>query len=323
MEKQTAIILVTYNGWALTEVCLKDLLPLVSANDAETAGHFVVAIADNGSSDGTVEKIRAHFPWVHLYPQKGNLGFGAANNGAIKGLIADGIEFDAICLLNNDTRFNPEAIVTLRKNLDQAAEAGHEAIIAPTTLNADGSRQNNFFAGLGPDGIGAIPFFLNAFRSESGAARILEGTPAPADKNGLQEVHWASAVCWMLHRALWKTVGGFDEKIFMYYEDADLALRFRKLGARFYIAQNAPITHLGGGSASNNLSRALQHDRSQQYVFRKHFGLRGLLLSKLFRMTRSLVRILTALPRCLAGASAKQKREYLRHHLALLKEAFK
>lgn len=331
MEKKTAIILVTYNGWALTEACLKDLSGLAD-------GPFVVAVADNGSSDGTVEKIRQQFPWVHVYPQAGNLGFGAANNGAIRGLIADGIEFDAVCLLNNDTRFDASAIVKLREDLDKAG-----GVVAPTTLNADGSRQNNFFAGLGPDGIGSLQFFLNAFRGEGGAARVLEGTPQPvtieaiehraenASENGaedagensatLLETRWTSAVCWILSRKLWEAAGGFDEKIFMYYEDGDLALRLRALGARFFISQESIITHLGGGSASNSLSRALQHDRSQQYVFRKHFGIRGLLLSKAFRVTRSLVRMGSALPRCFVGANAKQKREYFRHHFALLKEA--
>lgn len=345
-RQKTAIIMVTYNGWTLTEACLKDLEHL---NCGETAGQYIVAIADNCSTDCTVEKLRCQFPWVHVYPQKENLGFGAANNAAIRGLIAEGIEFDAICLLNNDTRFNADAIVKLRQDLDRTAKgltqdsSNNAAVISPTTMNADGSRQNNFFAGLGPEGIGYLQFFLNAFRNEAAAARILEGTPQPVtlaqqesaqtatqsaakfhlneNNKPLLETYWTSAVCWMLKRQLWEAAGGFDENIFMYYEDADLSLRLRKLGARFFISQESIITHLGGGSASNSLSRALQHDRSQQYVFRKHFGIQGLLLSKTFRFSRSLIRIATAIPQCIAGANAKQKREYVRHHFALLKES--
>ena len=342
MEKRTAIILVTYNGWALTEACLKDLEPLFTPDSAAGEngwGNFVVAIADNGSTDGTIENIRKNYPAnkyrnLRVYPQEKNLGFGAANNAAIRGLAADGMEFDAICLLNNDTRLEASAIAQLRRDLDRTTEQGCSAVIVPTTVNADGSRQNNFFAGLGPDGIGSLRFFLNAFRGERGAARILEGTPKPAFITNLSdghtagknipdflETHWASAVCWMLSRKLWEAAGGFDEKLFMYYEDADLALRLRKLGGRFFISQESIITHLGGGSAKNKLNRALQHDRSQQYVFRKHFGIRGLLLSKAFRFTRSLVRFLTALPCSFIGKKAREKREYLRHHFALLMEA--
>lgn len=319
MSKTTAIILVTYNGWELTKACLEDLRPLISG----TAPDFVVAIADNGSTDSTLENLRKEFPAekfpkIHVYPQAGNLGFGAANNGAVRGLQKDGVEFDAVCLLNNDTRFDANAIVTLRAELDRV---GDKAVLAPTTLNVDGTRQNNFFAGLGPQGIGYINFLMNAFRNEEGAARVLEGTPEACEFEGLLETNWTSAVCWMMTAELWNRVGGFDEKIFMYYEDADMALRCRKLGARFFISDRSAITHLGGGSAKSSLSRALQHDRSQQYVFKKHFGIPGLLLSKKFRFLRSLVRILASLPHAVAGSSAPTKREYIKHHLALLKEA--
>lgn len=327
MANTTAIILVTYNGWELTKACLNDLTPLLSNDCAETAAKkaqkFVVAIADNGSTDGTVEKIRElypseKYPQIHVYPQAGNLGFGAANNGAIRGLLNDGVEFDAVCLLNNDTRFQAEALVKLREDLERV---GENAVLAPTTQNVDGSRQNNFFAGLGPDGIGYIPFLMNAFRNEEGAARVLEGTPTATALEGIKETHWTSAVCWMMSAELWNRVGGFDEKIFMYYEDADMALRCRKLGARFFISDRSAITHLGGGSAKSSLSRALQHDRSQEYVFKKHFGIRGYWLSKKFRILRSLVRIVSAAPRAIAGSSAPEKRAYIKHHLALFKEA--
>jgi GT2 family glycosyltransferase len=120
-----------------------------------------------------------------------------------------------------------------------------------------------------------------------------------------------------LYNALTSEGGFFDEKIFMYYEDADLALRARKIGARFFIANDITLTHLGGGSAQSNTSRALQHDRAQQYVFKKHFGLHGLLLSKGFRILRSSIRIASAIPHI--GSS--EKRKYLVHHLALLKAA--
>lgn len=336
MANTTAIILVTYNGWEMTKACLQDLLPLLDEHDLDrarecaenrtenrAASRFVVAIADNGSSDGTVENIRKEFPAekfprIHVYPQAGNLGFGAANNGAIRGLITDGVEFDAICLLNNDTRFDAQALVELRAELDRV---GKNAVLAPTTFNVDGTRQNNFFAGLGPEGIGYMNFLRNAFRNERAAARVLEGTPKATALEDIQETHWSSAVCWMMTAELWNRVGGFDEKIFMYYEDADMALRCRKLGARFFITGRSAITHLGGGSARSTLSRALQHDRSQEYVFKKHFGLRGLWLSKKFRILRSLVRIVATVPHAIVGNNVAEKRAYIKHHLALFKEA--
>jgi GT2 family glycosyltransferase len=203
-----------------------------------------------------------------------------------------------------------------------ARESGNAyAVIAPSTKNKDGSDQPNYFAGLGPEGIGSLKFFTNALRNEEGAAEILQGKPSKTAQENLLETNWLSGVCWMFGKELYDALTSegsfFDEKIFMYYEDADLALRARKIGARFFIANDITLTHLGGGSAQSNTSRALQHDRAQQYVFKKHFGIKGLLLSKGFRILRSSVRIATAIPRI--GSS--EKRKYLVHHMALLKAA--
>lgn len=322
---KTAIILVTYNGWSLTEACLNDIFSQISSDK------FIVGIADNQSSDETVQNIRKNFPQVHIYPQIKNRGFGSANNACINGLLAEGFEFDSICLLNNDTRLAPGTLSNYQKAFLDIKKQFCNVILAPSIKNLDGTPQNNFFAGLGFEGIGAIQFLLNAFRDVKSAARILEGTPKPfylndddqdSKSTNYHETFWTSAVCWMISTELWKKAGGFDEKIFMYYEDADLALRFRKLGARFIIANNISITHLGGGSALGNLSRAIQHDNAQQYVFSKHFGIRGIILSKSFRTFRSLARIAVSLPSSLIpGQKGKEKRTYLKHHFILLKEA--
>ena len=318
---RTAVILVTFNGWEMTRNCLSDMAAQLT--DSE---RFVVAIADNASSDGTVENLRKEFPTVHVYPSDKNLGFGAANNLAIKGLLSDGESFDSICLLNNDTRLNADTLPRLQKAWEKAEAFAREsgntyAVIAPCTKNKDGSDQPNYFAGLGPEGIGSLKFFTNALRNEEGAAKILQGKPSKTAQENLFETNWLSGVCWMFGKELYESLttegSFFDEKIFMYYEDADLALRARKIGARFFIANDITLTHLGGGSAQSNTSRALQHDRAQQYVFKKHFGIKGLLLSKGFRILRSSVRIASAIPHI--GSS--EKRKYLVHHIALLKAA--
>ena len=318
---RTAVILVTFNGWEMTRNCLSDLAAQIT-----DSMHFVVAIADNASSDGTVEHLRKEFPTVHVYPSDKNLGFGAANNLAIKGLLGDKEPFDSICLLNNDTRFLPNMLPRMQKAWEKAEAFAREsgnayAVIAPSTKNRDGSDQPNYFAGLGPEGIGSLKFFTNALRNEEGAAEILQGQPSKTTQENLLETNWLSGVCWMFNKELYDALTSegtfFDEKIFMYYEDADLALRARKIGARFFICKDIELTHLGGGSAQSNTSRALQHDRAQQYVFKKHFGLHGLLLSKGFRILRSSIRIASAIPHI--GSS--EKRKYLVHHLALLKAA--
>lgn len=304
---KTAIIMVTFNGWPITRNCLSDLADL-------PAEDFVIAVADNNSSDATVKNIREEFPQVRVYPQKDNLGFGAANNAAVKGLVADGVSFDSICLLNNDTRIEKGTIEELQKSLTAAQEKFGKAIVVPCIKNNDGTPQHNYFAK-----ISALQFLLNAFRGESTAAKKLEGNPKPCDGTTFLQTCWASAVCWMMERETFESLGGFDDKIFMYYEDWDLAHRAIKNGYHFYIQNNCSITHLGGASAKSNTSRSLQHDRSQQYVFGKHMGKKGVLLSKTFRFCRSGLRFAVT---CIPALFKKNYAEYAKIHLTLLKEIF-
>lgn len=303
---KTAIIMVTYNGWPVTENCLSDLENLPKEN-------FVVAVADNGSTDNTVENIREKFPDVKVYPQEDNLGFGAANNAAFKALIADNIDFDSVCLLNNDTRFDSKAIVDLQKSLAEATEKFGKAIVVPRVKNSDGTPQANYFAK-----ISNFQFFLNAFRSQKSAGRHLEGRPIPCKGTSFQTTYWASAVCWIMPRSAFETLGGFDENIFMYYEDWDLAHRAINEGFRFYIQDECTITHLGGASAKSSITRALQHDHSQEYVFEKHFGIRGKKLSRRFRICRSLLRFSIAK---ILNLFNKKYSTYVQEHKTLLKEA--
>lgn len=303
---KTAIVLVTYNGWPITENCLADLAALPQDD-------FVVAVADNASTDGTVENIRSKFPNVRVYPLPENIGFGRANNAAVQGLKDDGIKFDALCLLNNDTRLDPAAIVELRSSLTEAQTRFGDAIVVPTVRNSDGTPQHNYFAKINP-----LQFFLNAFRLESSAAKHLEGVPELCPDTTFYKTYWASAVCWMMPANLFGMLGGFDEKIFMYYEDWDFAKRAIDIGYGFYIQSKCSIIHLGGGSAKSNLSRALQHDRSQEYVFGKHMGQKGVKLSRAFRVCRSFMRLV---PVCAFALFNRKFAEYAKNHLTLLKEA--
>ena len=303
---KTAIIMVTYNGWPLTENCLSDL-------SGFSSDEFVIAIADNRSTDDTVKNIQEKFPQVKVYPQQKNLGFGAANNAAVKALEAEGVEFDTICLLNNDTRLEKSMLVDLRNSLKEAESLFGKAIVVPTVRNSDGTPQHNYFAK-----ISGLQFFLNAFRPKSLAAKHLEGSPELCKGTTFYKTFWASAVCWMMPRKLFDSLGGFDENIFMYYEDYDLAHRAIDQGYGFYIQSKCTLIHLGGGSAKSDLSRAMQHDHSQEYVFGKRLGKKGVRLSKSFRFCRSLLRLI---PTGILALTNKKFLEYAKNHLALLKEA--
>lgn len=297
-----AILLVTYNGWALTEACLRGLQELISEG-------YAIVVADNGSTDGTPQHILNRFPEICCVPTGGNLGFGAGNNCAAQQVpLADPLLF-----VNNDTLPSAQDIRQLVSSWRRwSGEIKAPVILAPRILNADGSIQSSWFAPWS-----SARFFFNAFRSETAAAKVLQGTLTSREAD-VFEVGWTSAVCWILSRSLWQATRGFDESIFMYNEDLDWAWRARALGAHFLLDTRCSLVHLGGGSAVSSLSRSLQHDHSLYYVLGKHLGLLGRLWSISYRIIRSALRIMLLLP----FLWKKSARHSVRLHCALLFRVF-
>ncbi len=305
---KTAIILVTHNQWNMTEMCLQKLSALSPQN-------FAIVVADNASTDGTPQNIRNNFSEVLLLETGDNAGFGTANNRAVK-YACERIDFDSICLLNNDTLPDPAILQTLQNDLASwnATHPETQAMFSPETRNPDGSEQLNYYAD-----ISLLTFFMNAFRTKKAAAEHLHGVPVPLkEKKTLLQTDWTSAVCWMMNLSLWDACCGFDEKIFMYYEDVDFAWRANTLGAKFLLDTRLKLTHLGGGSTETSVKQALQHDNSQEYVFRKRWGTRGYIVSKIFKCIRSGIRIAISLP---FAAFSTRTRKSLCTHLRLLRNA--
>lgn len=304
MDSRLAVILVTYNGWALTRDCLTRLLPQCKPGDR-------VVVVDNASTDGSPQRIHSEFSEVDLIELPANVGFGRANNRGA----AFAQDCDLLVFLNNDTLPEPGLLDTLRTRLGEVEKHQGSAVLSPQTRNRDGSIQINHYTD-----ILLTTFLCNAFRSEAGAARYLHGeTQAVQGILGLHACDWTSAICWCMSRKTWERVGGFDSQIFMYYEDVDFAWRAREMHIHFFVDHSVALVHLGGGSAESSLSRSLQHDRAQAYVFGKRWGRKGRAASWLFRFMRSSLRMLILAP---FAALHKRFRPGFRVHLGLFKNLF-
>jgi GT2 family glycosyltransferase len=187
-----------------------------------------VVVVDNGSADGSREMVREEFPEVELLQHGRNLGFGPALNRAIAERPAD-----PLILLNNDAEAEPRFVEAL---LDAAAE-GAESVAGVLSQEAA--------PGL-IDSAGVV-----ADRTLMGFD-YLHGEPLAAAERAADPLGPSGGAA-LYRLGAFRAAGGFDERIFLYYEDLDLALRMRAAGARCRLAAGARAVHaysagLGAGS---------------------------------------------------------------------------
>ena len=167
-----------------------------------------VVVVDNGSTDGSVELIRADFPEVKLLELGRNVGFGPALNQAVAEFPAE-----AIVLFNNDAAAEPRFVEALLDGLGE----GVNSVAGVLTQERDPALIDS--AGVIAD---STLMGFDYLHGEPLAAAL-----AAADPLG------PTGGAALYRRSAWDAVGGFDERIFLYYEDLDLAWRGRERGWRY------------------------------------------------------------------------------------------
>jgi hypothetical protein len=246
------VIVVSHNTRADLEACLVAL----HAAPPRTLGRIFVV--DNASTDGSAETTRRNWPAVRLIALDRNIGFGAANNVAIRESRAS-----LVLLLNSDAIAPPHAIDTL---VERLRETGAVAA-GPRLMDDEGRPEVSFGPMLSP-----WREFLQ--RARVGAARR-RGTFASWYITRLlsreRYVDWVTGACLLLGRQAVLDAGLFDERYFMYEEDVDLCAALRARGGRILFTPRAEVVHRRGRSiqVSGADVRAL-YDQSHLRFYEKH-----------------------------------------------------
>jgi GT2 family glycosyltransferase len=234
------IIVLNWNRPALTIDCLHSLKTLDYPN------HHTVVV-DNGSSDHSVAVVSAVFPGVEILQTGTNLGFGGGNNRGISLALARGAEY--VWLLNNDTRVFPE---TLSRLLAKAQEDQLNGAVGSVLFYSSDPQRVQAWGG------GTINFF-------TGSARHLQ-SPRPVGPKA-----FLTAASLLLRADAIQAVNLFDEKFFLYWEDADLCYRIRKAGYRLAVASDAKLLHVESATLRMNNPLQLYHSaRSASRFFSRH-----------------------------------------------------
>lgn len=246
MTLSADVVIPTYGHYELTERCLRSL-------GHQTIAHTVI-VSDNASTDDTVEQVRASFPDVVILASEANRGFAAAcNRGAAAG------SGEIIVLLNSDVDPRPDFL---------------EQLIAPFSDDDVGSVAALL---LQVDEKTIDTVGVTVDRTLAGFPR-LQGRPAADAVAPHPALAGPSGGAAAYRRTAWEQVGGLDERIFMYGEDVDLALRLRAARWRTVAAPNAVGIHLGSASVGGQRSRAKQQHLSfsRGYLVRRY----GILASR-------------------------------------------
>lgn len=240
-----SICIVNWNTRALLLQTLRSVY--ATAGDVS----LEIIVVDNGSSDGSLDAIRAEFPSVQMIANSTNAGFARANNQAIAA--AHG---DWCLLLNSDTIIKEGALQAMLAFAMSRSDCG---VVGCKLLNEDGSLQESW---------AAFPSLTSELLGRNiRTRRLLQVSPLAYD------VDWVGGACMLVRSDAIRQVGDLDEGYFMYSEETDWCYRIRQAGWRVYYLADAEIVHLGGGSASR--ASAMQLIRlygSKLRFFNQHYG---------------------------------------------------
>jgi GT2 family glycosyltransferase len=257
-----SIIILCWNDLKVIGDCLRSIYATTHTTD------FEIIVSDNGSTDGSIEFIRANYPGVQLIENGRNLRFARANNVGIR--VSRG---EYILILNPDTILHEGTIDKVIAIADKHPEAGG---LGCKVLNSDGSYQACIrpFPTVRSEWIAALRLGFLGHISDWFSPGEYVGWHGETQRT----VGWPAG-CFILFRGeLLKQLGGFDEQFFYYHEDMDLCNRVWKAGYTVLYTPEATLTHLGGQSTSKRfppLGFALDGQVTHYRYFYKHFGKQG------------------------------------------------
>jgi len=279
VDRPASIVIVSFNTCDHLRRCLQ------TAVSQHASG---VVVADNGSTDGSVEMVEREFQEVELSVDHSNPGYGAGANRGVR-LCGDA----DVLVLNSDTRLAPGALDALHAYLKGHPSAG---VVGPRLVNTDGTLQPSAFR---------FPSPLRPPVQRDPLAALVRCIPGASEHylptwshTRPRSVPYVMGAALLIRRAAFDAVGGFDESFFMYAEEIDLCWRMRVAGWETHFAPVTSVVHVGRASTCQRAAEMLEQSAlsSMRFYRRRYSGFRrgiGLLVLRAvmaLRIGRDVVR---------------------------------
>lgn len=220
-----AVVILNYNGAKL----LKQFLPSVLRHSSEAT----IFVADNASTDDSIDVLKTHFPSVQIIKNQQNYGFAKGYNEALKNL-----NFDIYALVNSDIEVTENWLQPILEKLKNEPQT---AIIQPKILDF---KNKEFF-----EYAGAAGGYIDQYGFPFCRGRIFD----TIEKDHQQyedetEIFWASGACFFIRSDVYDTLQGFDDDFFAHQEEIDLCWRTINRGHHIQYTPKSVVYHVGGAT---------------------------------------------------------------------------
>lgn len=254
MEKRVAVVILNYNGAEM----LRRFLPSV----VEFSPEAEIVVADNGSTDSSVEVMRAEFPTVRLICLDKNYGFADGYNKALQQVASE-----YYILLNSDVEVTDGWLAPMLAFMDDNKDV---AACQPKLLSYKEKTLFEYAGGAGG--------FIDRYGYPFCRGRIFETVEKDNGQyDNIADLFWATGAALMIRSADYHSAGGLDGTFFAHMEEIDLCWRLRARGRRIVCVPRGTVYHVGGATlAKSNPRKTFLNFRNNLLMLYKNLPTREL-----------------------------------------------
>lgn len=252
MSPFVAIVILNWNG----RKHLEQFLPSVLFT---SFGNCRVIVADNASTDDSVDFLKSHYPAVEILHLEKNYGFARGYNEALKR-----IDADYYVLLNSDveveSRWLQPMISLLESNPNYAA-------CQPKILAHHNKKQFEY--------AGAAGGWIDSYGYPFARGRVFDECETDMGQyNQNKEIFWASGAALVIKSRIFHEMGGFYDFLFAHQEEIDLCWRLKAKGYQVWCCPASVVYHLGGGTlAKGSARKTYLNFRNNQVIMARNLPL--------------------------------------------------
>lgn len=241
--KKVSVIILNYNGKSHLETYLPSVIKNTPLHVAD------IIVADNASTDDSLQWLQETYPAIKVIQLKRNYGYAEGYNISI-----GRVETPYIILLNSDVEVTPNWIQPMLSYMD-----ANQKVIAvqPKILQYKDKTKFEYAGGAGG--------FIDKFGYPFCRGRLFSSIEEDKGQyNDIRQIFWASGACMMVRRVDFIDYGGLDENFFTHQEEIDFCWRVNSRGRKVFYIPNSVVYHLGGGTLEQS------NPRKTYYNFRNN-----------------------------------------------------